>query len=296
VRYQATHHHGLKATISVIIPSRNRPQMLREAVASVLSQTFPYVEIIIVLTGGDAATTDAAHELSERTGVKVIATEPLGISATRNRGLADATGEWVSFLDDDDLWLPDKLERQMEMANLTGADVVTTNWVIFDETGDIEQWRPTGANPLPKGLSYAEAFILNNFGSVGCLIRTRALRSLGGFDVSLKAGEDWDMWRRLSHGHTIVYLDIPLIRYRVHNGNVSSNPWLIAYYAFVHGLKMRRDTPDHLRHMLRGPLSNLTFSVGVFGYLTLNRMSKGRFGRKWRSIRSARVLRASDSY
>jgi glycosyltransferase involved in cell wall biosynthesis len=129
--YWGEHMKSINETgqlISVVIPSRNRAAMLHEAVKSVIAQTHRQTEIIIVLTAADAATKRMAYALQAAYAVRIIETAPLNLAATRNAGLAIANGAWVSFLDDEDLWEKQKLERQLETAHEARADMVTTNW------------------------------------------------------------------------------------------------------------------------------------------------------------------------
>src|SRR5262249_43426495 len=123
--------------ISVIIPTQNRPAMLKEAVASVLAQTFQDFELIVVLNGATPETAEVARELAKNPKTKVVAMEKSTLAAARNRGLDAATGTWIAFLDDDDIWLPSKLEVQLDAAAGADADLVTCNFSAFNQDGDI---------------------------------------------------------------------------------------------------------------------------------------------------------------
>lgn len=275
----------MQPTISVIIPSRNRPGMLREAVASVVAQTYRPLEIIIVLTGADAETTRAARALErDYSGlIRVLVTAPLNLAATRNAGLAVARGAWVSFLDDDDLWIPDKLEKQMEAAQTSGAELVTTNWIRFGAGMPDEQWQPHGLN-----LDYPRMLILNNFVSVGALARTEMLHELGGFDEKMAACEDWDMWRRVSHRHEIAYVDQCLMRVRMHAGSMSRHYWMMLRAKFQHFRKMLADTPPHQRHVLRSLPRTVAAAIALFAYQIANDLSRGRVRQMWLRVKAAR--------
>lgn len=256
--------------ISVIIPSRDRPAMLREAVESVLTQTYRPIEVIIVLTGATAAVKQTAEELADRHGIRLLETPARNLATTRNNGLAFATGEWVAFLDDDDLWLPTKLEKQLAKARETGADAVTTNWERFDESGRINLWSPSGASLAPDDLSFAEALMLENWASVGSLVRREALEHIGGFDPALRACEDWDCWRRLAHHHRFAYVGDVLMRVRVHSANMSKNRLLMLRTAVRHVVKMHMDTPRSLRHMLPKARRALAWQAACAIYETIN--------------------------
>lgn len=235
--------------VSVIIPTRDRPAMLREAIESVLAQTYRPVEIIVVLTGATQEADEVA--VSFGTSIRVMRTARFNAAEARNIGIAFARGRWVSFLDDDDLWLPSKLQRQMEAARDQNADLVMTNWIFFGEGRPEELWMPVGQSPLPEGMTHQEAMVINNYVSISSLVRTEAFRELNGFDPTLRLCEDWDMWRRISHKNKITYIDEPLVRIRSHGSNTRSRRWLMARYTMRHLIKMHFDTPPHLRHVLR---------------------------------------------
>jgi glycosyltransferase involved in cell wall biosynthesis len=251
--------------VSIIIPTHNRPQMLKEAVDSALAQTFQDFDIIIVLNGASAETNATARRLAENRTVKVVEMEDSTLAASRNFGLTFATGEWIAFLDDDDIWLPDKLQVQLEAARATGADLVCCNFCFFNQDGIIEH---AALRPRPAGLSFAEAMIVGNYAAGGSsvLVKAAKLRALGGFDASLRACEDWDMWRRLSWDSAFHLVDRELAKYRRHGRNMTGNLPLAVQAESQHFAKMLLDTPPKLRHMLpaaerrffRALLHNLT--------------------------------------
>jgi glycosyltransferase involved in cell wall biosynthesis len=262
--------------------------MLREAVESVIGQTYRPIEIVVVLTGASEEATASARSLEEKYGVRIVVTPPRNLATSRNNGIKVATGEWITFLDDDDLYAPTKIQRQVETAKLTGAHVITNSWVRFDELGPIEKWAAHPDKHLPPGRSFQEALMTGNCLSNGLLVRAAILRELHGFDEKLDACEDWDMWRRISHRNEFVYVDEPLVHIRVHSTNMSARSWLMTSTALRHLVKMHFDTPDGLRYMLprarwetinRVLLSRLRHLLGQT-YESLNRRSGGRV-RAW---------------
>jgi glycosyltransferase involved in cell wall biosynthesis len=229
-------------TVSTIIPTQRRPQMLREAAASALGQTFKDLELIIVLNAATPEAVAAAKDIARHPNVVLVALDRASLPAARNAGIAAARGEWVAFLDDDDVWMPTKIERQLAAARETGADLINCDFVTFGES------RVTTRIKIrwPKGLSLAESLMLANHaagGSSGAMIRTTTIRSLGGFDESMGACEDWDMWRRLSWNHQLHFVDDVLLRMRQHGRNMSSKLWFMAWWEFRHYMKMLGDTP-----------------------------------------------------
>lgn len=268
--------------ISVVIPSRNRPAMLREAVESVIAQTHREIEIIIVLTGADRETTLAARELEKRyPAIRVLETEPRNLAATRNAGLALASGEWVAFLDDDDLWLPTKLEKQMTKALESGAEFVNCDFIERGGRMDgiVRHIRP------PSGLSLAEGFVIGNYGAAsasGALVRINAIRAQGGFDEDMDGCEDWDCWRRLSWRGRPVFLDEPLVVISRHGLSMQAQRRFLSHIR--HALKTIGDTPPHLRHMLKRLVLR---TVAIAIYDVANYATLGKFGIFYRSLKSA---------
>src|SRR5260370_26421753 len=163
--------------VSAIIPTQNRPDMLREAAASVLAQTYSNIELIIVLNAASHEAIDAAAEIASAPNVHLISLPHGGLSAARNEGIRRARGEWVAFLDDDDLWMPTKIEEQLREACISGADLIGCDMMLFDDRGEYGLI----GSPLPARLGLKEALTVYNClpGSAsGALIRARAILSL----------------------------------------------------------------------------------------------------------------------
>ena len=111
--------------ISVVIPAHNRPDMLTAAIESALAQTFDDCEVIIVLHGATPEATASAEAFASNPKVHLVASEYSTVAAARNAGIARARGEWIAFLDDDDIWENGKLAAQMAAARRCDADVIT---------------------------------------------------------------------------------------------------------------------------------------------------------------------------
>ena len=238
--------------VSVIIPTHDRPEMLREAVSSVLSQTYKNLEVIIVLKGATLRAAVAAEQLS-LTDPRIRVTD-MGTNNTlgfaRNFGIKEAKGYWLAFLDDDDLWLPKKLELQLKAAHEHSADFVATNFICFNEAGELPgHFIPT----VPKGLTISEAQTIYNYipaGASTMIVRASAARAVGLFDPDLNAIEDWDMWRRLLWAHKFYLVDTVLARYRRHSTNMSNHRGFMILREPKHLWKLTFDTPKHLRHII----------------------------------------------
>lgn len=184
------------ANISVIIPAYNAEKTIGETIASVLAQTYPDLELIVINDGSQDATLEVVHQFADER-LKVFSYPNAGPQKSRNRGIAQAVGQYISFVDADDLWTPDKLELQLKALEAQPEASVAYSWVDgIDETNTITR---SGQRITLEGDVF-EALLLNNFLGNGSnpLIRAAALRQVGGFDAAILAGQDWDMWLTLA--------------------------------------------------------------------------------------------------
>src|SRR4051794_40599610 len=108
--------------ISIIIPTRNRPDLVCRAIGSVLTQTYKEIEVIVVVDGPDAATVRALEMVKDSRLKKIVLSENVGPAGARNAGILESKSQWIAFLDDDDEWLPSKLEKQIGAASRLGAE------------------------------------------------------------------------------------------------------------------------------------------------------------------------------
>ena len=231
--------------VSVVIPTRNRPEMLGAAIDSVLAQTFTDYEIVVVINGPDNPSTPKTSEVATSTGCRIVRLERAGIAVALNAGVEAARGEWIAFLDDDDLWESNRLEDELKVADAAVADLVFCNIVKFDAT--LSALEP----PLrpPSGVSIAEAMTLKNYGG-GCspaMARRAAILDVGGFDEKLNS-PDWDLWMRLAWRYRVAWDDAYLVKVREHPEN-SSNRMSWARSTLAIQWKAFRTLPSELGHL-----------------------------------------------
>jgi glycosyltransferase involved in cell wall biosynthesis len=271
--------------ISAIIPTQRRPEMLREAAASVLSQTHKELELIIVLNAATAPVVAAAQAIATADiRVRLVCCEKRGAAAARNAGIAAARGEWVAFLDDDDLWLREKIERQLREAEASDADLVGCNMVLFDETGIIREI----GNSAPVDIPLNEALTVYNFlGASGTMVRTRVIRELGGFDETMRSCEDWDMWRRIGWRHRVASVPRVLAKYRIHEGSMSGDPGRMMRAELRLLFKLTCDTPPNLRHLIGRAWQAKFWREAANIYAAINKRSGGRAQKVYRVLRNA---------
>jgi glycosyltransferase involved in cell wall biosynthesis len=234
--------------VSVIVPTHNRPGMLAEALASVRAQTFTDYEIIVVSNGESDDMRRASRDAAS--GCVYLELDRGNVSAARNFGMERAKGEWIAILDDDDLWPPNKLERQIAEAEATGADMIAGDFVEFYPDGQEIIVRPR----LPDGWSYVKALNHYRWGAAtgATLIRRRIFDEIGGFNPRLRYSEDNDLWRRISWRYSIHQMDEIMLRYRKGHASMMHprHDRTRHIYDLCHFLKMRRDTPHRLRSTL----------------------------------------------
>lgn len=217
--------------VSVVVPTRNRSVLLAMTLRSVLRQQDVELEVIVV----DEGSTDDTAAMLGRLGdarVRVLRHDvPFGVSTARNRGAAAAVGEWLAFVDDDDLWAPDKLAQQLRAAAGTGRDWVYTGSVNISDEGHIIYGRP----PFPPEQMMLVLPRYNAIpgGGSNVIVHRTAWDQVGPFDTRLRNTEDWEMWIRLAKHGAPAWVDRPLLAYRVHDTNAS-----LDIAEIVHGTKL----------------------------------------------------------
>jgi glycosyltransferase involved in cell wall biosynthesis len=182
-------------------------------------QTTAPERIVVV----DDGSTDDTAAIAERAGATVVRQAQRGPGAARNRGLAAASTEFVAFLDADDWYAPDKLERSVEVLQEIGAACLATDaWVV--RGGRIDARKNQGRN-VPTVLTTERLLKGSPVICSSVVARRRAVLEVGGFDEhpDLIATEDFDLWLRMSEREPLAYLGEPLTFYRVHQGSLSAN-------------------------------------------------------------------------
>lgn len=206
--------------VSVIIPTYNRAKYVKEAIDSVLAQTFQDFEIIVV----DDGSIDGTGELLKNYNGKIryIYQTNKGLPAARNTGIRAAKGEYIAFLDSDDIWLPDKLDIQLKILEKNGdVGLIYSRMFVIDEDGVVN---PT-VYPKWKLATTLDEMLTEGYG-IGlpstAIMRKECFDRLGFFDESLiGCGDDGDMFYRVEAFYKIIVVEKPLIKYRKHNSNMT---------------------------------------------------------------------------
>lgn len=205
--------------VSVVIPVYNAEAYLERAIDSVLTQTYPSVEVLAVDDGSTDASGAMLDALAERDPrVRVFHGENGGISVARNVGLAHMRGDYMSLLDADDWFLPDKLERQVDALEARpDVDLAYSDYQEIDEASGAVFDVPRGLPPVP----FPDLLVYRPwFAPFVPLLRRRLVEAVGGFDVTMRAAEDWDYWYRCVLHSDFVYAPGNAGFYRLHGGQL----------------------------------------------------------------------------
>lgn len=212
--------------VSVVIPMHNRRGLIEETLRSALAQQWPSMEIIVV----DDGSTDGSAEHVERVfgdRVRLLRLERnVGRSAARNAGIAAARGDFIAFLDSDDLWDPGKLARQMPAFADPSVALVHCRVRQVDASGRVNA-RETESITRAFEAAEARGYDYGGITATWCrmytpavVVRRTALERSGGFDPALSRFEDWDLFWRIARDGTVVTVPEILVSVRVHEGNV----------------------------------------------------------------------------
>lgn len=208
------------ARVSVIIPAYNAAAFVRDTLDSALAQTHADLEVIVVDDSSTDNTPQVLAEYGDR--IRVHRQPNGGVASARNTGARIATGDWVAFLDADDVWLPRKVEAQIAAAGQ--CPWVYTNRFNFGERGPLPEVQ-TDVTVMSEGDVFVPLLRRGNFITVSSvMIRKPLFEQLGGFYHQKGGCEDWDMWLRVSgQSHPIRYVGEPLVGYRFTPTSMSAN-------------------------------------------------------------------------
>ncbi|MFZ4288419.1 glycosyltransferase family 2 protein [Variovorax sp. HJSM1_2] len=218
--------------ISVVIPCYNAERYIAAAIESVLAQEWPDLQIVVVDDGSKDA---SAQIIQQRFPQVLLVQQPnQGVAAARNTGIAASNGEWIAFLDADDLWLPGKLHRQWQsLESNAEAQMAYTAW---------QTWESSDATPTPAFLSqlendahdaakwqgasgwiYPQLLLDCVVWTSTVLMQRTLLREIGGFNTTLRIGEDYDLWLRASRRTPIARVNAPTALYRQHPESITKS-------------------------------------------------------------------------
>lgn len=196
-----------RKTVSVIIPTHNRAWVIREAIDSVLTQDYPDFELVVVDDGSE----DNTHLLLLEYGSRLtfIRQPNQGVSAARNRGIKETSGEFIAFLDSDDRWLPGKLTRQVEFFQNHPDALICQTEEIWIRNG--LRVNPKNRHKKPSGSIFEPSLHLCLVSPSAVMMKRELFNRVGLFDEKLPACEDYDLWLRVACRYPVHLIDTPLI-------------------------------------------------------------------------------------
>jgi glycosyltransferase involved in cell wall biosynthesis len=263
--------------VSVIIPTYNSGAMVCEAIESVLDQKYKPLEIIVVDDGSKDNTLNLVRRYGSQ--VNYIYQENKGAASARNTGIRASRGELIAFLDGDDRWLPDKLEKQYEaIISDKNIGLIHSDVYYWDAALNRISLRNVGRDKF-VGNCYSMLFFQNRILTSSVLLWRKCIDLVQYFDETLSVAEDWDLFIRLARHYHFSYISDPLIYYRIHSGNISSNFLIMRKYELLVIEKLLRSNTQLIdtigASVIRDKLYKLNFDLG-YDYLDAGDMEISR--------------------
>lgn len=256
--------------VSVIMPAYNAERYITDSIQSVLDQTYPHWELIVIDDGSTDSTARVAGEFAGRDGRVKCIRQPNGKQAkARNTGIANSSGTLIAFLDSDDLWMKEKLALQIEKLEETRADVVFSDGFLFNDYDTADE---SETFPIVRGLFEGRdlfdlLLIENRIPVLSVVLRRRRLDEVGLFDEdwTLHGCEDYDLWLRLAkHGAVFYGMTERLVKYRRHAAattHIASNalrPMIRTVRRHINdGRLSEKEKRQRLRRLYRNMISAL---------------------------------------
>jgi glycosyltransferase involved in cell wall biosynthesis len=214
-------HKKIKSEVSVIIPAYNRGWIIKEAIDSVLAQTFNEYELIVVDDGSEDNTAEILSNYSNK--IQIIRQANHGVSAARNRGIISSSGRFIALLDSDDLWLPEKLNKQVSFFRNHPNAMICQTQEIWIRNG--KRVNSCKHHKKLSGMIFEPSLNLCLVSPSAVMFKRELIDMVGLFDENLPACEDYDLWLRVSLGFPIYLIDEALIIKRGgHEDQLSRNP------------------------------------------------------------------------
>jgi glycosyltransferase involved in cell wall biosynthesis len=207
--------------VSIVIPAYNSANYLPQALDSVLNQTFRDYEIIVV---DDGSTDETEQVLAPYRGlIRYIRKENGGPASARNAGIRQASGEYIAFLDADDIWLPDKLQSQIDFISKNpDLHVLFTDCAIFDQHGFVTSSIKENHN-ISARITFQDLLTKHFVPMSSIIVKRACLDEIGLFDESLTGAEDYNLYLRLAQKFQFGYLDKVLVYHRKHENSLSED-------------------------------------------------------------------------
>lgn len=274
----------MQPTVSVIIPTYNRASFLKESVQSVLNQTFKDFEIIIINNYSIDNTLEVICSFNDNR-IKTLNFRNHGVIAkSRNHGLMNSTGKYIGFLDDDDMWCPEKLEIQIKyLESHPEFGLVYSNALIIDAKGN-QRGLVLNNGRAKEGRIFQDLLNGKYIPIPTVLMKRKLLESNGLFneESSIIAIEDYEYWVRASLKFDFGYIDKPLAMYRIHSTNVSKiHSGALLRQKVFYMLLDNCDVPENFYTKIISKIERLNFSTSVYYWSISDQINAKRCARRY---------------
>ena len=274
----------MQPAVSIIMPTYNRADYLKKSIQSVLDQTFIDFEIIVMNNYSTDNTLEAINSFNDSR-IKVINFKNDGIIAkSRNQGIMQSVGKYVAFLDDDDLWCPDKLEFQVKYLDKHPEfDLVYSNALIIDEHGNRKDLL-IDSKQAKTGRVFLD-LLYENFVPILTVLMKREIFATNGYlneDPNIRAAEDYEYWLRASLKFDFGYIDQPLALYRVHSECVSgaiNRPLL--WQKVLHSFIYNPEVPEKYYDEIMRNIERINADVSVYYWSILDKKNARVYAKKY---------------
>lgn len=219
-----------EALVSVVMPAYNGEAYIGESINSILNQSYSNIEVVVVDDGSSDRTRDIVRAFGGR--VRLLEQKNQGAAAARNLGIQAALGEYIAFLDADDVWWPGKLQVQINAMRAGGFKMAYSRFIVWQE--DMQGQFPVAADQFGRvdhpnrskaaivtGWNYAELLMDCIVWTSTVVVEAQALRQIGLFDTQLRKGQDYDLWLRLSRHLPMLGIEQPTALYRTNRDSVT---------------------------------------------------------------------------
>ena len=277
-----------KPLVSVVIATYNMAKYLPLALRSALDQTYGNVEVLVVDDGSQDDTAAAIEPFLDDPRVRYLVQQNRGQAAAKNHGVREAKGEYIAFLDADDIWMTAKLQLQMPLFARNGnVGVVHSRLAYIDEHG---QDLGVADNELFRGRVCGPLLIRNFIGFGTTVVRRECFERLGTFKEHIRMGIDYDLWLRFSTQFEFDFVDRPLLQYRTWSGQMSKN----CQDRYANGIAIMTSFLAEFPGMVDRTTQSIAWAHTYVGYGQCMQRTDGQRGLALRYF--ARALRYKPTY
>jgi len=279
---------NVKPLVTVIIPCFNSEIFIQDCIRSVLQQTYENIEIILI---DDGSTDGTLLKLKEfETEIIILRKQNEGAASARNLGIQNSNGIYIAFLDSDDVWHPEKIEKQLRLMIEKNLDLVYCGGESFGHPGLSITYTPVFSGDCYKEFLEFPTRAIIILGCSSAMIRKSILEFSGNFDAKfIGAAEDWDFFRRFCKYGKVSYVNESLVKYRLHDGNVSTRGIKDFYIGNFKAIRKMINEDESIRAtesikiIVKFEVIILRFCLKKYGVDKIKSISNeisGHFGRK----------------